>query len=87
MNYHRSGSGRAIAVMAGTAVAVLAITSVAFAATSPAASHGSGAARVASGISECTAAVGQDGTISAWVAISQVQGALGTRTGRSSSRT
>jgi hypothetical protein len=67
MKYHLSRtSRRAIAVMAGTAAAVLAITSAAFAATSP------GAARTASAaIPKCTAALGQSGDVSAWVADGQ----------------
>jgi Protein of unknown function (DUF4232) len=74
MKYHLSRTGRrAIAVMAGTAVAALAITSAAFAATSP------GAARTASAaIPECTAALGQSGDVSAWVADGQGNGAAGT---------
>jgi hypothetical protein len=79
MKYHLSRAGRrAIAVMAGTAAA-LAIASAALAATSPGASPGPGAARVASAaIPECTAALGQDGNVSAWVADGQGNGAAGT---------
>jgi hypothetical protein len=71
MKYHLSRAGRrAIAVMAGTAVAALAITSAASAAASP------GAAPAA--ISACTAALGQHGNVSAWVADGQGNGAAGT---------
>ena len=69
-------SPRAIAVVAGTIVAALAITSAAFAAT---ASPGSAAARAASAaIPKCTAALGQTGNVSAWVAADQGNGAAGT---------
>jgi hypothetical protein len=80
MKYHLSRTGRrAIAVMAGTAVAALAIASAAFAATSPGASPGPGAARVASAaIPKCTAALGQRGNVSVWVADGQGNGAAGT---------
>ena len=80
MKYHLPQIGRrAIAVMAGTAVAALALTSAAFAATSSTASPRSGAARVASAaIPKCTAALGQDGNVSAWVADGQGNGAAGT---------
>jgi hypothetical protein len=80
MKYHLSRTGRrAIAVMAGTAVAALAITSAAFAATSPGASPGPGAARVTSAaIPQCTAALGQQGNVSVWVADGQGNGAAGT---------
>jgi hypothetical protein len=80
MKYHLSRTGRrAIAVMAGTAVAALAITSAAFAATSSGASPGSGAARVTSAaIPKCTAALGQHGNVSVWVADGQGNGAAGT---------
>ena len=80
MKYHLSRNGRrAIAVMAGAAVAALAVTSVAFAATSSTASPGSAAARVASAaIPACTAALGQQGNVSAWVADGQGNGAAGT---------
>jgi hypothetical protein len=75
MKYHLAWTGpRAIAVLAGTVVAALAITSAAFAAT---ASPGSGAARAAA-IPQCTAAVGQAGNVSAWVADDQGNGAAGT---------
>jgi hypothetical protein len=78
MKYHLSRiSRRAIAVMTGTAVAALAITSVAFAATSPDASSGPGAARAAA-VPECTVADGQYGNVSAWVADGQGNGAAGT---------
>jgi Protein of unknown function (DUF4232) len=80
MKYHLSRTGRrAIAVMAGTAVAALAIASAAFAATSSGASPGSGAARAASAaILKCTAALGQYGNVSVWVADGQGSGAAGT---------
>jgi hypothetical protein len=80
MKHHLSRTGRrAIAVMAGTAAAALAITSAALAATSPGASPGAGAAHVASAvIPECTAAVGQNGDVSVWVADGQGNGAAGT---------
>jgi hypothetical protein len=80
MKYHLSRtSRRAIAVIAGTAVAALGITSAAFAATSSTASPGSGPARVASAaIPKCTAANGQQGNVSAWVADGQGNGAAGT---------
>jgi hypothetical protein len=69
-------SPRAIAVVAGAIVAALAITSAALAAT---ASPGSAAARVASAaIPKCTAALGQTGNVSAWVAGDQGNGAAGT---------
>jgi hypothetical protein len=78
MKYHLSRAGRrAIAVMAAAAVAALAITSAAFAATSPGASPEPGAARAAA-IHECTAALGQDGNVSTWVADGQGNGAAGT---------
>ena len=77
MKYHLSRGGRrAIAVMAGIAVAALAITSAAFAATSSGASPGSGAASAA--IPKCTAALGQYGNVSVWVADGQGSGAAGT---------
>ena len=77
MKYHLSRTGRhAIAVMAGIAVAALAITSAAFAATSSGASPGSGAASAA--IPKCTAALGQYGNVSVWVADGQGSGAAGT---------
>ena len=77
MKYHLAWtSPRAIAVLAGTVVAALAITSAAFAATAP---PGPGAARAASAaIPQCTAAVGQEGNVSAWVAGDQGNGAAGT---------
>jgi hypothetical protein len=77
MKYHLAWTGpRAIAVLAGTVVAALAITSAAFAAT---ASPGSGAARIAAAaIPQCTAAFGQYGNVSAWVAGDQENGAAGT---------
>jgi hypothetical protein len=80
MKYHLSRTGRrAIAVIAGTAAAALAITSAAVAATSSGASPGSGAARVASAaIPKCTAALGQSGDVSVWVADGQGSGAAGT---------
>jgi hypothetical protein len=80
MKYHLSRAGnRAAAVTAGTAVAALAVTGAAFGATSPGASPGQGAARTASAaIPRCTAASGQDGNVSAWVAGDQGNGALGT---------
>jgi len=80
MKYHLPRTGRrAIAIMAGAAVGALALTSAAFAATSSAASPGQGAARVASAaIPKCTAALGQQGNLSAWVADGQGNGAAGT---------
>jgi Protein of unknown function (DUF4232) len=80
MKYHLARNGRrAIAVMAGTVVAALAIAGAAFAATSSPASSGSDAARVASAaIPRCTAALGQAGNVSAWVASDQGNGAAGT---------
>ena len=80
MKYHLSRTGRrAIAVIAATAVAALAITSTAFAATSSAASPGPGAARADSAaIPKCTAALGQYGNVSVWVADGQGNGAAGT---------
>jgi hypothetical protein len=76
MKFHLSRAGRrAVAVMAGTAVAALAITSAAFAATS---SPGSGAARAAAAIPKCSAALGQEGNVSVWVADGQGNGAAGT---------
>jgi hypothetical protein len=80
MKYHLSRTGhRAIAVLAGAVVAALAVTGAAFAATSSAASPGSGAARAASAaIPKCTAALGQGGDVSAWVAGDEGNGAAGT---------
>ena len=80
MKYRLPRTGRrAIAVIAGTAVAALAITSAAFAATSSTASPRAGAARVASAaIPRCTAALGQQGNVSVWVAAAQGNGAAGT---------
>jgi hypothetical protein len=74
MKYRLSRAGRrAIAVVAGTAAAALSITGAAFAATSP------GAARAASAaIPQCTAALGQHGNVSAWVADGQGNAAAGT---------
>jgi hypothetical protein len=72
-NHLSRASRRAIAVMAGTAVAALAITSAAYAATSP------GTARaVSAAIPKCTAALGQHGNVSAWVADGQGNGSAGT---------
>ena len=80
MKCHLSrAGGRAIAVMAGTTVAALAITGAAFAATSSGASPGSGAADGATAaIPKCTAASGQYGDVSAWVADGQGNGTAGT---------
>jgi len=78
MKYHLSRTGRrAIAVMAGTAVTALAITGAAFAATSPAAPAGKTAAHVAAA-PQCTAAAGQNGNVSVWVADGQGNGTAGT---------
>ena len=76
MKYRLPRTGRrAIAVTAGATVAALGITSAAFAATSSAASP----ARVASAaIPKCTAALGQQGNVSAWVSADQGNGAAGT---------
>jgi Protein of unknown function (DUF4232) len=80
MKHHLSRTGhRVIAVVAGTAVAALAIASAAFAATSPGASPQPGTALTAStAIPKCTAASGQNGNVSVWVADGQGNGAAGT---------
>jgi Protein of unknown function (DUF4232) len=80
MKYRTSPAARrAVVVAAGTAAAALAVTGAALAATAPAASPGPRAARVAAAvIPECTAALGQDGNVSAWVAEGQGNGAAGT---------
>jgi hypothetical protein len=80
MKYHLPHQGRrVIAVTGAAAVAVLGITGAAFAATSSAASSGAGAAHGASSaIPSCTAALGQRGDVSAWVADGQGNGAAGT---------
>jgi hypothetical protein len=80
MKYHVSRAGRrASVVIAGTGVAALAVTGAAFATSASGASTGAEVARVASAvIPECTAALGQDGNVSAWVAEGQGNGAAGT---------
>jgi hypothetical protein len=73
MKFRLSWAGRrTIAVLAGAAVAGLAITGVAFAATSP------GSARAAATTPACTAALGQTGNVSTWIADGQGNGAAGT---------
>jgi hypothetical protein len=71
MKYHTIGVRRLIAVSAA-AIAGLVISSAAYAATS------SPAAGAATAIPPCTAALGQHGNVSVWVAVDQGNGTAGT---------
>ena len=69
---HNATTVRRLIAVAAAAVAALAISSAAYAATS------SPAARAATAIPQCTAALGQYGNVSVWVAVSQGNGTAGT---------